>query len=278
MPPDFLVVGNIVKDISPSGWRLGGTAAYGALQAARLGRSVVAVTSCAPDISPPEIVPAVRWHVLPSFTTTTFENAYTGGLRQQRVAEVGSHIGSGQLPASWLKAPVAFLGPVLGELDDDLGTFFCPETLVGLGAQGWLRSLDAGRVLPGRVTGSESWLVGDIVFVSEEDVDEPDSVARWRPHIPTVVLTRGQRGCTVWDEAGRHEVPALPTTEVDPTGAGDCFAAAFLVRRDETADNLEAARFASAAAALVVRGTGLEAVADRRQIDALLTGAEARAS
>jgi sugar/nucleoside kinase (ribokinase family) len=48
------------------------------------------------------------------------------------------------------------------------------------------------------------------------------------------------------------------------------FAVAFLVRYHETRDLLDAARFASAAGALSVRGKGFESVAGRDEIEALL--------
>ncbi len=42
-----------------------------------------------------------------------------------------------------------------------------------------------------------------------------------------VVITRGERGVLVYD-GDFHEFPALPVKVVDPTGAGDAFAGAFL--------------------------------------------------
>jgi fructokinase len=45
----------------------------------------------------------------------------------------------------------------------------------------------------------------------------------------TVVVKRGARGCVVVDAEGRRELPAVPADVVDTTGAGDAFAAGFLV-------------------------------------------------
>jgi sugar/nucleoside kinase (ribokinase family) len=61
-------------------------------------------------------------------------------------------------------------------------------------------------------------------------------------------------------------VPALPRAEVDPTGAGDVFAAAFLVRYHETGDALEAAAFAACAASCVVEGIGASTLGDRAEV------------
>lgn len=43
-----------------------------------------------------------------------------------------------------------------------------------------------------------------------------------------IVLKRGAKGATVYSRSGGIPVPAAPATEVDPTGAGDCFDAGFL--------------------------------------------------
>jgi sugar/nucleoside kinase (ribokinase family) len=108
------------------------------------------------------------------------------------------------------------------------------------------------------------------VFLSEEDVLDPEAAAAWQARVPVVVLTRGRGGCTVWDDGGRHDLPPVLACEVDPTGAGDVFATAYLVRFGEIGDAITAARFAAAAAALAVEGKGIASVGDRTQIEARL--------
>jgi sugar/nucleoside kinase (ribokinase family) len=53
---------------------------------------------------------------------------------------------------------------------------------------------------------------------------------------------------------------------VDPTGAGDVFAAAFLVRYQETNDPLEAAAFAACAASCAVEGVSVTSLGDRGEV------------
>lgn len=277
MPPEFLVVGHIVKDITPGGWRFGGAVAYAAMQASRLGLRVAAVTACAPDVSPAEALPQVQWHTVGSTTTTTFENRYRDGSREQRVLELATPLGTAHLPPAWQHTPVVLLGPVIGDVDPDMGLLFPKTSLVGLGAQGWLRRLEGDRVRPGDVHPDDVWLNGDVVFVSTEDVEDPEAVSLWRRHVPVVVLTRGRHGCTVWDDRGRSDIAGFPVREVDPTGAGDVFAAAFLVRYHETADTRAAAHFGAAAAALLVSGGGFHAVATRDEIEALVRSREVHA-
>ena len=271
MTPDILVAGHIAKDITAEGWRPGGGVLYAAAQAQRLGLNVAAVTACSEDVDPSAILPGVEWRIVPSESTTTFENVYDGSERGQRLLAIAGPILQGDVPVTWQEAPTAFLTTLFHEIGPEVPhALVAPGRLLGLGAQGWLRRVEDGRVgaLPFDV--SPSWLTGDAVFVSEADVLDADRVHEWRHHVGVVVLTRGNKGCSVWDVTGRHDVTAAATTEVDPTGAGDVFAAAFLVRFAEAHDALEAARFAAAAAALSVEGEGTSAIAGRSDIEAML--------
>ena len=277
MAAEFLAVGHIVKDVEARGWRLGGSVAYATVQAERLGLRTAAVTRCSPDISPAELLPHTRWHVLPDERTTAFENTYRDGQRSQRVTDCARPIGAAEIPASWRDTPIVLLAPVFHDVDLRAGSVFPRESLVGLSCQGWLRQLRGNQVVPGEVEPAAPWLLGDIVFVSVEDVTDADAVSCWLTYVPIVVLTRGRDGFTVFDDAGRREFAAVAVREVDPTGAGDVFSTAFLVRWHETGGELdEAARFAAAAASLVVQGYGLDAVPTRAQIEAVLHAGAAR--
>jgi len=278
MTPDFLVVGHIVKDITSRGWRPGGGVYYAAAQAQRLGARVAAVTVCGSDVDPPAILPGVEWQVAAYERTTAFENRYVEGRRVQRLLATARPIMLDDIPEDWRSAPIVLLAPVFHDVDPHLpGQLARSGRLLGLGAQGWLRRRAGDRVLPGRVDRHAPWLAGDAVFVSDEDVEDPEAVAAWARRLPIVVLTRAGRGCTLWTAGQRHDLPAFPADEVDPTGAGDVFAAAFLVEFKETRDALSAARFAGAAAALSVRAAGVDAVAGRDEIEALLRAQAVRA-
>jgi sugar/nucleoside kinase (ribokinase family) len=62
-----------------------------------------------------------------------------------------------------------------------------------------------------------------------------------------------------------------PVDEVDATGAGDVFAAAFLARLYATRDPWEACRFACRMAAISVTRPGLEGVPTSDEVQACLT-------
>jgi sugar/nucleoside kinase (ribokinase family) len=47
--------------------------------------------------------------------------------------------------------------------------------------------------------------------------------------VPVRVLKRGARGCSVFAEDAKLDFAAVEAEAVDPTGAGDAFAAGFLL-------------------------------------------------
>ena len=71
-----------------------------------------------------------------------------------------------------------------------------------------------------------------------------------------VILTRGAQGCTVYTTEQQQAVPGFPVEEIDPTGAGDCFDAGFLVEWLKGKSPIESARFANACGALAVTQQG----------------------
>ena len=116
--------------------------------------------------------------------------------------------------------------------------------------------------------GPPFWEGADVLFVSDEDLaGDERQVDRWVEDLPAVVVTRERRGVRVHSEGAWREIEAFPAGQVDPTGAGDVFAAAYLIRYEETGDVPAAVRFASAAAAASVEAAGSEGIADRDEIE-----------
>ena len=172
------------------------------------------------------------------------------------------------MPSDWLNASVVFLAPVCNELAPEYSRLFA-HSLLGIGAQGWLRDLDEEARVQRRVwTGAPFWEGGDVLFVSDEDLAGNErQLDRWVKDVPAVVVTRERRGARVHGDGAWREIDAFPATEVDPTGAGDVFAAAYLVRYEETDDVASAMRFASAAAAASVEAASMDGIADRDEIE-----------
>lgn len=64
----------------------------------------------------------------------------------------------------------------------------------------------------------------DLVFANEAEADEFGEIGAH-----TFVIKRGERGCTVREDGESRDYDAAPAELVDSTGAGDAFAAGFLL-------------------------------------------------
>jgi sugar/nucleoside kinase (ribokinase family) len=266
--PDFVVVGHVVRDVVPGGWRPGGTVTFAAVQAHRLGMRAGVVTRAAPDADIAAKLPFAEVVQRASPVTTSFENVYDGGRRRQRVHAQALAIEPDDIPVAWRSVPIVLIGPVLGEVDARMAQLFPDATLVGVSAQGWLRALDSeGRVVQTSWKGEPFWRGADVVFASDEDLAEDDAALdAWTRDVGVVAMTESWRGARVYSNGRWRRMDAFPENETDPTGAGDTFATAFLVRLHETGDVDEAARFGAAAASISVGGAAVEAIATREEI------------
>jgi len=268
--PDFVVVGHVTHDIVPGGWRPGGTPTFAAVQAHRLGLSVGVVTRTAGDVDLQSLLPFAQIVDAGSRATTTFENTYAGGERTQHIRAVGDPIELADLPGDWRSAPVILLGPVWHEVATSMAASFDERSLVGVSAQGWLRSADAhGGVQHTSWTGDPYWRGARVLFVSDEDLSGGgDELERWIADVPIVAMTESWRGARVYADGHGRRMDSFPEAEVDPTGAGDTFATGFLIRLHEVGDVGEAARFGAAAASLSVGGIVAEAIPTRAEVEA----------
>lgn len=260
-PVDYLVIGHVTQDLSPAGPVLGGTAAYAALTARAMGLRVGVVTACHPetDLSPLSEVQVLAW---PADYTTTFENLSLPEGRVQYLHRVAAPLQLNMIPEAWRKAPIVHLAPVAQEVDPKLVRAF-PDSFVGLTPQGWLRGWDA----QGRVHFTE-WPEARYVLeaanaavLSVEDVGGNEAIIEeMLASIRVLVVTEGAAGARLyWNGDLRYFRPPA-VQEVDATGAGDVFAAAFFIRLHQTRDPWEAARYATQLAAISVTRPGLEGV------------------
>jgi sugar/nucleoside kinase (ribokinase family) len=281
MPPELLVVGHVVQDL-PSGegdgegWRPGGAAVYCSLLAQRLGLRTAVLTAAAPDLPVEEILPGIEVVRVPSPASTQIRNVYTDEGRVQYIPQRAEPIDAAALPEAWRDAEIVLLGPVVNEVDPAIVAAF-RGALIGVAAQGYLRDIGPdGRVRP---LSPERWQAAPllqpshVLTVSDEDLDPGEArrwLNEWSDRVRIVAFTRGERGAEVCHHGVWRHIDAFPAASLDPTGAGDIFATAFLVRYRETGDPWEAARFASCAASFIVEGAGQKATPDRAMIEARL--------
>lgn len=104
----------------------------------------------------------------------------------------------------------------------------------------------------------------ELLLLSGRDTvaDAVDFLLEQKPS-RVIVVTRGADGCTIFTSAGAQDVDGFTVTEVDPTGAGDCFDAGFLAGWLDNQGLVSAARLGNACGALAVTKQGPMAGAEK---------------
>jgi len=260
-PVDYLVIGHITVDLSLSGMVMGGSAAYAALTARAMGLRVGVVTVRGDEIPMTELA-GITVVSGDAEHSTTFENVYTPSGRVQYIRHTAPKIDFTIVPEAWRHTKIIHLAPVAQEVDSQLPLDFHPE-LLGMTPQGWMRSWDGtGRVSPC------VWQYPDValsqasaVVFSVEDVAFNEEVIDSLAHSARILaVTEGLAGVRLFWHGDSRRFRSPQVTELDPTGAGDVFSAAFFIRLLNTRDPWEAARFANRMAAISVSRPGMSGV------------------
>ncbi len=194
-------------------------------------------------------------------TTARFSIEYDGDERRMVAEELGGPWRPQDLPeqalatVKWLHvAPLA-------------GSDFPPETLAALARSGRRISFDGqGLVRPARTGPLELQADFDpellrhvsILKLAEDEarvlVGEPTEQALRELGVAEIVVTLGSRGSIVFADGLAEHVPTNALTGPDPTGAGDAFAASYLVARAGGLSPTAAARYASGVVAGLLSG------------------------
>lgn len=192
-----------------------------------------------------------------------FEHAQVDGERRLRLEHPPrAAIGAIDVPNGWPEPRTILLCPLIaGDLDVTSFLKRWPGTRVGLLAQGMQRRrLDDGSV---RVVGSPSPALlgaareGVTIFLSREEIARwsPGAAARLASRAERLIITEETAGARVINRDGSESrIEPIAARPIDPTGAGDVFAAAFILGL--RAGLSVAGRLAAAAAACEVETLG----------------------
>ena len=272
MPKDFYAIGHITNDLEPFP-HVGGGVTYSAVVATRLGFNAHIITKCAVD-SPyiQELKDmGIQVHVLPlrdvtkEHITTSFKNVYdSNGKRTQYSPQRQEHIASEDLVNfPDIKADSTILiAPVIGEIEPELLEILSQKGNLSVIPQGYFREFaHDGKVSQRPLANSSFFKYAQYTILSEEDLgfDDGSFTNILKEVCPTLVLTKGDKGSTIYKQNQQTQIPAFslnPDEIVDFTGAGDCYAASFLVQKAEGKSDTEAAYFASFFAAQKIGGLG----------------------
>lgn len=297
--PTVLVAGAASRDITshdPRGWRLGGAVSYASLALARFGlhvRTVIGVDGAAARADELALLrdAGVELLLAPLGSGPVFENVETPTGRRQRCVATSDRLSVAAIPAAWRDhLDAVLLVPVAGEIGD---AWVAPSDgrLLGIGWQGFLRDLRAGRdVVPRAPAGSPLLRAATLVVASKEDLapgTDPEALMSLLAPGATLVLTEGDAGGRVLRHGPAGEpvlarrYPAIPSdATVDATGAGDVFLAAMLatlLQPSLAAGLADWTAFAAAAGSLAVEAPGLLGVPDLAATGRRATRAASRA-
>ena len=264
-----LAVGQVTHDRYGDAIVPGGCAFYGARTFAALGARVGLVTSVGTDFACDDGLAGIEVLRQTVGETTIFLNTYPDdGPRIQWNERAAPPVTPTPLTAGWRRPDVLFLAPVFGEIDLAVWTAAVEPRVAGIGLQGFLKQpgaphpeVSGRRAVVRRPFDLDAGLLArfDAVFLSAEDIEvfgDAELLPRLRAAVPLVSLTLGERGSVVYRGDQELRVGVVPTRVVDPTGAGDTYAAAFLFALARGADPVDAARLGAAAASVVVEGQG----------------------
>lgn len=260
-PVDYLIIGHVSKDLTPDGSTLGGTAAYSSLTAQALGKRAAILTSASHDLDL-DPLSDVQIHMVPSPVSTTFSNEYLPGGRLQSISATAASLTSTDIPDDWRDAPIVHIAPIANEVDSSILGIF-PQALICLTPQGWLR-----RWGPSGEVWLENWEIiqdqisraGAVVFSIEDLEGSEDTIDQISQLCEILAITEGSRGARIFWAGEWRQIPAPIVDEIDPTGAGDIFAAAFFIFLNDGHSPWAAARFSNQLAAFSVTRSGIASV------------------
>lgn len=264
---DYLVVGHVANDVTPSGNRLGGTAAFSALTAKALGLKVGIVTSWGEEI-PLDEVGTIPLANEPTEESTSFENIYSLQGRQQILHSLAPSIDYHHIPQAWRRAPLVHLGPIAQEVEPSLVRRFTEE-FIGATPQGWLREWDENGLVSQGEWPEADFVLGNAnaTIISIEDIaGDEDRIEEMASSSQILVVTEGFRGCRVFADAEMRHFPGSDIDEVDATGAGDIFSTVFFVHLQQNKNPWDAAELANRLAGISSTRAGIASIPTQDEI------------
>jgi len=241
-----------------------------------LGATVTLVTTL-PAGFDPGVLSGLQLNAATALVPARYANSYDAdGRRTQLLLSPGEPLDAEPL------LPDGADGLIVAPAYHELSRFpACPANVTAVALQGLLRTTTAdGTVHPHPDPWSQVKRFiapGRFAFLSEEDTPEADTfAAQVASSGATAFVTRAANGATLFRSHIRRHFPAIPADVHEPTGAGDCFAAAFVVRFVECLDIETATRFAIAAGSVAVEtGAGPSGVPSRNMVESRLRRAAA---
>lgn len=276
MTADYVLVGHVTADLTPQGRVAGGTVSYAARTASAFGWRVAIVTSSIADEPLLEMLrPYAELHVVPAEETSTFENIYSASGRTQYIRARANTLRAEDIPAELRDAPMVHLGPIADEASPEIAGVFPNATILAT-LQGWMRQWSSEGVVRYKPLRDEELLKHiDIAVFSEEDIGRARDEEAWiSSRARHTFVTRAERGGSYYHDGVEDSYTTPEVTVVEPTGAGDVFAASLLSALPLVSfDMRKATRIAAVLAANSVTRPALLGTPTSEEVQQALNGA-----
>lgn len=246
---------------------MGGGGFYSSLSLSRIGVETVLFTAYGPDMNP-EWVESLKQKGVEVYVTELdrsilFENVYQDSSRIQKT--------SGEPSRKIVVERSRLIGfeaihvtPVLNEVDHSFFKEFKEADFrLSVDAQGFIRTSGVDgcvkhvkRMLPEDALSRVDYVhmnVDEQFFFLNRDVKELFEI---NPRM-IVELTNSEHGSMIVYKQGCFYMPVFSVETLDPTGAGDVYAAVFLAKHLETGSLLESSLYAAACSSIKAEKTGL---------------------
>lgn len=281
---DLVCIGNPVYDMIETPYVktrdrvLSGCSVNAAITARKLGLTKVALLGCIGRDFKPKLLTNLAKLGLnienaclkDSKETGGFKLKYTSDLRNRTLEVIGvaGRIEASDVPMDLLSSKFILIGPILQEVGLDLVKEVkkVSSAEVFLDPQGLVRKFDKeGRVehvcdedflreivkLCSYVKPNE---VEARVMTGMDAEEAAKTLVKWGAQV--AIVTMAERGSILCKEGKLYRIPAFETKAIDPTGAGDVYAGAFIYSKLNGRSLVEASFFASAAASIKVEHVG----------------------
>jgi fructokinase len=293
MTYDLVVIGNPVYDfintqgIASNRRILSGCSTNVCLAARRLGMRKVALVGNVGTDFRDDFQAVMRRHGVKVINTGTTDRTTGFSIRNDehggRTLRLISDAGRIPLRRAWSECRdtrYLVLGPVFHEIDipEIASLIESSHSRVFLDPQGLIRRLGKDGQVEHSCEREELKELVSLVDIVKPNGLEAQVISGLQNHVEsakklvewgadTAIVTLGAGGSLVYDGSMCFHVPAFGTAAVDPTGAGEFYAGAFLAEFSRTGDLRSACLYASAAASIMV---------ETRRPDFPLTDAEVR--
>ena len=95
----------------------------------------------------------------------------------------------------------------------------------------------------------EAEIMGDVLGHTEQELAN---------RVPVAVFTRGGEGSRLYEDKILTEIPSVPVTLVDPTGAGDAYRAGFLTAYQRERPLIDCCRIGTVCSSFVIEKVGCQ--------------------